>query len=52
VGTGKTMLMDMFFTSYRAETALCKRVHFHDFLLAVHEEMVRSAFLTSFPRRN
>ena len=48
VGTGKTMLMDLFFTSVRESGALpCKRVHFHDWLLAVHEELVRSAIFRS-----
>ena len=42
------MLMDLFFTSVRESGAVpCKRVHFHDWLLAVHEELVRSAIFRS-----
>ncbi|XP_010268417.1 PREDICTED: lactation elevated protein 1-like isoform X2 [Nelumbo nucifera] len=45
VGTGKTMLMDLFFeqlpTSWRK-----KRIHFHDFMLNVHSRLQRHKGVT------
>ena len=37
VGRGKTMLMDLFYTSLPAGTA--RRLHFHDFMVMAHDEM-------------
>uniref|UniRef100_A0A673L6I6 AFG1 like ATPase a n=1 Tax=Sinocyclocheilus rhinocerous TaxID=307959 RepID=A0A673L6I6_9TELE len=39
VGTGKTMVMDMFYD--HVETAKKKRVHFHGFILDVHKRIHR-----------
>ncbi|XP_066463569.1 AFG1-like ATPase isoform X3 [Eleutherodactylus coqui] len=39
VGTGKTMVMDMFFAHVEVEQK--KRVHFHGFMLDVHERIHR-----------
>ncbi|XP_018419243.1 PREDICTED: lactation elevated protein 1 [Nanorana parkeri] len=39
VGTGKTMVMDMFFSHVEVEKK--KRVHFHGFMLDVHERIHR-----------
>ncbi|XP_075058983.1 AFG1-like ATPase [Mixophyes fleayi] len=39
VGTGKTMVMDMFFSQVEVEQK--KRVHFHGFMLDVHERIHR-----------
>jgi len=39
VGTGKTMLMDMFY--YCAQTEMKKRVHFNSFMLDVHSRIHR-----------
>ncbi|XP_024144596.1 AFG1 like ATPase a [Oryzias melastigma] len=47
VGTGKTMVMDMFF-SY-VETEKKKRVHFHGFMLDVHKRIHR--LKQSLPKR-
>ncbi|KAG0608486.1 hypothetical protein M758_8G109300 [Ceratodon purpureus] len=41
VGTGKTMLMDMFYEQL-PETWRKGRVHFHDFMLNVHSRLQRS----------
>lgn len=43
-GTGKTMVMDMFY-SY-VETEKKKRVHFHGFMLDVHKSEYTSMFVT------
>lgn len=40
VGTGKTMLMDMFFDQL-PENWRKKRIHFHDFMLNVHSRLQR-----------
>ena len=37
VGRGKTMLMDLFYTSLASGTA--RRLHFHDFMVMAHDEM-------------
>lgn len=42
-GTGKTMVMDMFY-SY-VETEKKKRVHFHGFMLDVHKSEFWSVFV-------
>ncbi|KAJ8353284.1 hypothetical protein SKAU_G00208510, partial [Synaphobranchus kaupii] len=47
VGTGKTMVMDMFYTC--VETERKKRVHFHGFMLDVHKRIHR--FKKSLPKR-
>ncbi|XP_077343276.1 AFG1-like ATPase isoform X1 [Lithobates pipiens] len=47
VGTGKTMVMDMFFTHVEVEKK--KRVHFHGFMLDVHERIHR--LKKSLPKR-
>lgn len=43
-GTGKTMVMDMFY-SY-VETEKKKRVHFHGFMLDVHKSEFWSMFVS------
>ncbi|XP_073783450.1 AFG1 like ATPase a isoform X3 [Danio rerio] len=40
VGTGKTMVMDMFFN--HVETEKKKRVHFHGFMLDVHKHLYKN----------
>ncbi|KAH9304161.1 hypothetical protein KI387_008565, partial [Taxus chinensis] len=40
VGTGKTMLMDLFYEQL-PETWRKKRIHFHDFMLSVHSRLQR-----------
>ncbi|XP_067099251.1 AFG1 like ATPase a isoform X1 [Osmerus mordax] len=47
VGTGKTMVMDMFYS--HVETAKKKRVHFHGFMLDVHKRIHRLKL--SMPKR-
>ncbi|XP_072264836.1 AFG1-like ATPase isoform X3 [Pyxicephalus adspersus] len=47
VGTGKTMVMDMFFAHVEVENK--KRVHFHGFMLDVHERIHR--LKKSLPKR-
>ncbi|XP_061114468.1 AFG1 like ATPase a isoform X2 [Conger conger] len=47
VGTGKTMVMDMFYTC--VETERKKRVHFHGFMLDVHQRIHR--LKQSLPKR-
>ncbi|KAM3930362.1 AFG1-like ATPase [Leptodactylus fuscus] len=47
VGTGKTMVMDMFFEHVEVEQK--KRVHFHGFMLDVHERIHR--LKKSLPKR-
>ncbi|XP_064191109.1 AFG1 like ATPase a isoform X1 [Anguilla rostrata] len=47
VGTGKTMVMDMFYTY--VETERKKRVHFHGFMLDVHQRIHR--LKQSLPKR-
>nr|XP_021322865.1 lactation elevated 1a isoform X2 [Danio rerio] len=47
VGTGKTMVMDMFFN--HVETEKKKRVHFHGFMLDVHKRIHR--LKQSLPKR-
>ncbi|KAM6960760.1 AFG1-like ATPase [Aplochiton taeniatus] len=47
VGTGKTMVMDMFYK--HAETSTKKRVHFHGFMLDVHRRIHR--LKQSMPKR-
>ncbi|KAM4695070.1 AFG1-like ATPase [Discoglossus pictus] len=47
VGTGKTMVMDMFFAHVEVEQK--KRVHFHGFMLDVHERIHR--LKKSLPKR-
>src|ERR1700761_6262260 len=39
VGTGKTMLMDIFYNTLPARIAHKRRVHFHAFMLDVHKRM-------------
>lgn len=39
VGTGKTMLMDLFYNTLPARITHKKRVHFHAFMLDVHKRM-------------
>ncbi|KAL2632301.1 hypothetical protein R1flu_016987 [Riccia fluitans] len=41
VGTGKTMLMDMFFDAL-PKTWRKKRIHFHDFMLGVHSSLQKT----------
>jgi len=45
VGTGKTMLMDMFYHQLPS-TWRKKRIHFHDFMLNVHSRLQRSRGMT------
>ncbi|XP_062324291.1 lactation elevated protein 1 homolog B [Osmerus eperlanus] len=47
VGTGKTMLMDMFYANM--EHSRKKRVHFHSFMLDIHKRIHRSK--QSLPKR-
>lgn len=47
VGTGKTMVMDMFYS--HVETEKKKRVHFHGFMLDVHNRIHR--LKKSLPKR-
>ncbi|KAI0258600.1 AFG1-like ATPase-domain-containing protein [Gloeopeniophorella convolvens] len=39
VGTGKTMLMDLFYNTLPARVTRKRRVHFHAFMLDVHKRM-------------
>ena len=39
VGTGKTMLMDLFYTTLPANIARKRRVHFHAFMIDVHKRV-------------
>ena len=39
VGTGKTLLMDLFFSSCNIDPSLKRRVHFHSFMLEVHKRI-------------
>ena len=39
VGTGKTMLMDMFFSLVEAPPGTKRRVHFNDFMLEIHKRI-------------
>jgi protein AFG1 len=39
VGTGKTMLMDLFYNTLPARITNKRRVHFHAFMLDVHKRM-------------
>ena len=39
VGTGKTMLMDLFFTSLPPHITRKRRVHFHAFMIDVHKRV-------------
>ena len=45
VGCGKTMLMDMFYDNIDSDSKL--RIHFHDFMLDVHERIHK--FKSSLP---
>ena len=45
VGCGKTMVMDMFYDSISTQSKL--RIHFHDFMLDVHERIHK--FKSSLP---
>lgn len=39
VGTGKTMLMDLFYTSLPSHIQRKRRVHFHAFMIDVHKRL-------------
>ncbi|KAG2248355.1 hypothetical protein Bca52824_087983 [Brassica carinata] len=39
VGTGKTMLMDLFFISCKPSSWRAQRIHFHNFMLSVHSRL-------------
>ena len=39
VGTGKTMLMDLFFNSLPPQISRKRRVHFHAFMIDVHKRI-------------
>lgn len=39
VGTGKTMLMDIFYSSLPLQTERKRRVHFHAFMIDVHKRL-------------
>lgn len=39
VGTGKTMLMDLFFSLVEAPVGTKRRVHFNDFMLEIHKRI-------------
>ncbi|XP_024402867.1 uncharacterized protein [Physcomitrium patens] len=45
VGTGKTMVMDMFYEQL-PKTWRKKRIHFHDFMLNIHSRLQRSRGMT------
>ncbi|KAG0556196.1 hypothetical protein KC19_11G033800 [Ceratodon purpureus] len=45
VGTGKTMLMDMFYEQL-PKTWRKRRIHFHDFMLGVHSRLQKSRGMT------
>jgi protein AFG1 len=42
VGTGKTMLMDLFFNTLPPSVKRKRRVHFHAFMIDVHKRMQAS----------
>jgi predicted ATPase len=44
-GTGKTMLMDMFFS--RVDFSEKKRVHFHEYMIDVHSRLIRAQKLNA-----
>ncbi|MFS7905891.1 putative hexokinase [Helianthus anomalus] len=51
VGTGKTMLMDLFYDQLSCNWRK-KRIHFHDFMLTVHSHLqIQAAFRTDEIRR-
>lgn len=39
VGTGKTMLMDLFYSHCKINSHMKRRVHFHNFMLEVHQRI-------------